>query len=92
MVSTKCTITSAAVSRTDRYVVTVAARNQRTSSSRRGKPARQASPSLRSRVSSRTAVPTMVSSAVTRPSKPLLSSSWIASTSLVRRLTTRPEV
>ena len=38
------------------------------------------------------AVPNNVSTAVIRLSKPVSSMSWIASTSLVNRLTTRPDV
>jgi hypothetical protein len=47
---------------------------------------------LASSTTSSTAVPTSVSTAVIRLSKPVSSMSWIASTSLVERLTTRPEV
>ncbi len=38
------------------------------------------------------AVPNKVSTAVIRLSKPVSSMSWMASTSLVDRLTTRPDV
>ena len=57
-----------------------------------GKAARHISPRRTSSATSRIAVPIRVSTAVIRLSKPVSSMSWIASTSLVDRLTTRPEV
>ena len=92
MVSTKCTMVMAEVSRTRRYVRAEDRENQRTSASTNGKQIRHTAPSCKSRVSSNTATPTMVRAALTSPSKPPTSNSMIASMSLVSRETTRPVV
>ena len=92
MVSTNCTMTSAAASRTFRYVREDSLRNHQVSATSTGNAHRQASPSRQSSTTSSTAVPNMVSTAVIRPSNPVASMSWMASTSLVERATTRPEV
>ena len=92
IVSTNCTITRAALSRTSRYVFADSLLNHHTSPTRIGNAARHISPSRTSSATSRIAVPTRVSTAVIRLSKPVSSISSIASTSLVDRLTTRPDV
>ena len=92
MVSTKCTMTAATVSRVRRYAFADSRRNQLVSHSRNGKLPSATRPSSTSSTSSSTAVPTSVSAALTSPSKPVSSISSMASTSEVSRLITRPEV